>query len=249
MKTDAACPVCGAAGRAPLFEKGGHAYLRCTGCGFIMSEARAAAGALAAAYDAAYTGTYIAKSAAKLARCRRAVRRIVRRYVRGGRWLDVGCSAGFLVRAAQDAGFDAFGIDVEPAGIAHAREHLGLTQVECGALDGARFAPASFDVITLYDVIEHVPDLNATVALLARLLRPGGVIEIRTPDAGHWRTPRRLQDWNEVKPGEHLYHFTRATLGRLLERHGLRIVARRLALKPGLKVYVRHANRASPPCP
>ena len=192
-------------------------------------------------YDAAYSAGYTVKAATKLQRARRRVRRLAREYAARGRWLDVGCSAGFVVKAALEVGFDAHGVDIEAAAIDYGRQSLGLSHLACGVLDEQRYPDAHFNIITVYDVIEHVPDLNAFVRELARLLAPGGVIEIGTPDIGHWRVPRRLQDWHELKPSEHLYYFDRATLSQLLARHGLKVVRVRFALKPGLKICAGHA--------
>lgn len=117
-----------------------------------------------------------------------------------GRWLDVGCSAGFVVKAATEVGFEAFGVDIEADGIAYGRDTLGLSRLACGVLEDQHYPAGHFDVISAYDVIEHVPDLNRFVAELARILAPGGVIDIGTPDIGHWRVPRELAQWNELKP-------------------------------------------------
>ena len=108
-------------------------------------------------------------------------------------------------------------------------------------LEEPRFPDRHFQAISVYDVIEHVPDLNAFVCELERILAPGGVIDIGTPDIGHWRVPRDLAAWNEFKPSEHLYYFDRGTLARLLANHGLSIDRIRFALKPGLKVCARHS--------
>ncbi|MCC7413506.1 MAG: methyltransferase domain-containing protein [Gammaproteobacteria bacterium] len=237
-----ACPVCGGSHFTRLFEKHGEPFVRCRDCALVLINPRPVATDVLNSYDAAYTGHYLRKAAKKRTRCRRAVRRIQRHYVTSGRWLDVGCSAGFVVEAAAQAGFDAFGVDVEAAAIDHARRVLGLRQVACGTLQAQAYPAQYFDVISLYDVLEHVPDLHPFLAEVERLLAPAGVIEIRTPDVGHWRVPRRLERWPEIKPSEHLYYFDRRTLARLLAGHGLVVVSRRLAFKPGLKIYVRRAG-------
>ncbi|MEQ8660163.1 MAG: class I SAM-dependent methyltransferase, partial [Gammaproteobacteria bacterium] len=235
------CPVCDGTRFTHLFDKGGEPFVRCAGCGLVLINPRPSFAAIRAGYDAAYSAGYTRKADKKLARARRRVARVRRRQGVPGRWLDVGCSAGFVVRAAADAGYDAHGVDIEHDGIAWGRQQLGLANLREGLLDEQGYAAASFDVISLYDVIEHVPDLNAFVAELARLLAPGGVIDLGTPDLGHWRVPRPLARWGELKPSEHLYYFNRTTLARLLARHGLVIEHVRLALKPGLKAMVRHA--------
>ncbi len=233
------CPVCDGTDFTPLFERQGEPFVRCRGCGLVLINPRPVFGVVAGTYDAAYSGGYIRKADKKRARCARWVARIRRRFVPRGRWLDVGCSAGFVVEAAAAAGFDAWGVELEAAAVAFARDELKLATVACGTLEAQRYPAAHFDVLSMYDVIEHVPDLNATVAEVKRLLAPGGVIEIRTPDVGHFTTPRRLETWREIKPSEHLYYFDRHTLPRLFARHGLVLRERRPMLKSALDhVYV-----------
>lgn len=234
------CPVCTEHCFTHLFDKGGEPFVRCRGCGLTLINPRPPFSTVRATYDAAYSAGYTVKAAEKSTRAARRVRRLAREFGGHGRWLDVGCSAGFVVKAAADAGFEAHGVDIEPAAVDYGRRQLGLTDLACGLLDEQRYPDGHFNIITAYDVIEHVPDLNPFVHELARLLTPGGMIEIGTPDIGHWRVPRALECWHEFKPSEHLYYFNRATLSRLLARHGLKVLRVRWTLKPGLKMVVAH---------
>ncbi len=237
------CPVCGGDRFTTLFEKAGEPFSRCDGCRLVLINPRPRWEAILAGYDAGYSHTYTAKAEAKLARARRRVARVVRRrrVATGGHWLDVGCSAGFILAAASEAGFAVTGTDVEPAALAFARERFGLDDLHEGVLEALALPAASFDVITLFDVIEHVRDPGALLTEIRRLLRPDGLVEIRTPDVAHWRVPRRLTQWPEIKPSEHLYYFSRATLGRLLHAHGLAVRHRRPSLKPALDIFAGHA--------
>jgi SAM-dependent methyltransferase len=235
------CPICGGREFQALFEKAGEHFVRCAGCALTLINPRRRSDVLRARYDAAYSAGYTRKADKKLRRSRHRVRRLTREYRLHGRWLDVGCSAGFIVKAAEEAGFEAFGVDVEEGGIAYGREQLGLHGLACGLLEDQRYPAASFDAISAYDVIEHVPDLNRFVAELKRILAPCGVLDLGTPDIGHWRVPRRLETWAEFKPSEHLYYFNYGTLSRLLGQHGMKIDRKRFALKPGLKICAIHA--------
>ena len=233
-----ACPICAGTTFRHLFDKADEPFVRCVDCSLTLINPRPPFAIIRDHYDAAYSASYTRKAEAKIIRARKRVARIGRE---SGRWLDVGCSAGFVVKAATEAGFEAFGVDIEADGIAYGRDTLGLSRLACGVLEDQHYPAAQFDVISAYDIIEHVPDLNRFVAELARILAPGGVIDIGTPDIGHWRVPRTLSLWNELKPSEHLYYFNRKTLGRLLAHHGLRIMRKRFALKPSLKVLVARA--------
>lgn len=236
-----ACPICEGAKFTRLFEVKGEPFVRCDGCGLMLINPRPVYEQVMDTYDAGYSRGYAQKLEKKLRRVRRWVAAVKCRYETGGRWLDVGCSIGAVVVAAKEAGYEAYGIDVEPWGLNYAREQLGLRHLDQGLLEEKDYPMAYFDVISLYEVIEHVPDLNGLVAELARILRPGGVLDIRTPDMGHWRVPTPIETWDAIKPSEHLYYFNASTLGRLLARHGLRIVRKRFNLKPGLKVYAQHS--------
>ena len=77
-------------------------------------------------------------------------------------------------------------------------------------------------------------------ASIARTLSKNGVIEILTPDIGHWRVPEPLIEWDAISPSKHLYYFNKKTLSMLLNKHGLKIIKKRFSLKPGLQVFVTH---------
>ena len=235
------CPVCAGHNFAPLFEQRGESFVRCTGCTLVLINPRPVFAAVAATYDQRYSQNYINKADKKLARSRRWVQRIARRFTPSGRWLDVGCSAGFVVAAAEEAGFEAFGVELESAAVEYGQRELGLVNLNHGTLEAQGYPARQFDVISLYDVIEHVPDLEATLRELARIIKPEGVIEIRTPDVGHWRTPKDLARWKEIKPSEHLYYFSRVTLERLFTRHGFTLADRRWMTKTALDCVFRRA--------
>ena len=236
-----ACPVCGANSFTFLFKKQNETFVRCESCTLVMINPRPIFKDVLNTYNHQYSGSYAIKGEKKLRRCRRWVNRVKSKYIDHGRWLDVGCSVGFVVKAAIEAGYEGYGTDVEDWGIKYGRDTLQLPNLRQGILEEQKFPDHFFQIISLYDVIEHVPDINSLVKELKRILAVNGVIDIITPDIGHWRTPRDLSSWNEIKPSEHLYYFDKNTLSLLLEKHGLKIVSRRFHTKPSLRVYVKHA--------
>ena len=145
-----------------------------------------------------------------------------------------------MKNAAKEAGYEPYGVDLDKSGLTHAREQFGIEHLYEGPLETHRFDDGHFDVISLYDVIEHVLDLHSLVGELKRILSPSGTLEIWTPDLRHWRRTRPLHQWKAVMPYKHLYYFDRHTLKKLLEAHDLKIVKRPFAWKPGLRVYVQH---------
>jgi 2-polyprenyl-3-methyl-5-hydroxy-6-metoxy-1,4-benzoquinol methylase len=138
------------------------------------------------------------------------------------RYLDVGCSTGFVVEAARDAGWDASGIDLNPSAIDFGRARgLDLRSV---ALEDAGVAPESLDAISLFDVLEHLTDPVAVLASCARLLRRGGIVFLYVPN--YDSASRLLMGKNAhfIWPTHHLNYYTPITIGDLMTRQGLETV-------------------------
>ncbi len=135
------------------------------------------------------------------------------------RYLDVGCSTGFVVEAARDKGWDAIGIDLNPSAIEYGRTRgLDLRTV---ALEDAGFAPASFDAVSLFDVLEHLLDPRRTLRACADLLAPGGILFLYVPNFDS--ASRLLMGANAhfIWPTHHLNYYTPTTIRDLMLRHGL----------------------------
>jgi len=225
------------------FRDGAVELRRCGACSLVfqhpLPEPETVADLYTDAYENASAG-YFAKPESKLARARRRMRQLSR-YVKGGRFLDVGCNGGFMVEAARERGFAAAGLDLDPVSIAYARKHFPDNDFRVGPVE--EFAPDEpFDAVYCSEVIEHVPAVDAFVAAIARLMHPGAVLYLTTPDFDHWRRPRDLEAWDAFCPPSHCLYFNRRSLESLLARHGLRVIRRRFAWKPGIKVFARKSG-------
>ena len=137
------------------------------------------------------------------------------------RYLDVGCSTGFVVEAARQVGWDALGIDLNPSAIEFGKERgLDLRAV---TLDGAGFDLETFDAVSLFDVVEHLLEPSTVVASAVKLLRPGGILFIYVPN---YDSASRLllgADAHFIWPTHHLNYYTPETASDLLSRHGLEV--------------------------
>ena len=138
--------------------------------------------------------------------------------------LDVGCALGFFMSAARERGWNVQGVDISAHAAGYARETLGL-DARCGMLEEAGFEPRSFDVLTLWDVIEHVHDPVATLSACAGLLKDGGLLVLSTPDIGSRVAKVTGPRWMGFKLAEeHLYYFSRRTMALALEKAGFEIL-------------------------
>lgn len=148
---------------------------------------------------------------------------------RGGRLLDVGCGTGGFVAAARGRGYDAHGIDFSAKAIEAGARAFGIDTI--GQMTPsearARFGDNSFDVVTAFEVLEHMDDVGAFVRDLMALLGPGGRLIMSVPNRE--RRPRLLNE-GDLPP----HHFTRwneTSMRALLERHGL-VSARSVVCPP-----------------
>jgi 2-polyprenyl-3-methyl-5-hydroxy-6-metoxy-1,4-benzoquinol methylase len=139
---------------------------------------------------------------------------------KSGRALDVGCAAGFCMAGLRELGFETHGLEVSETIGSHAREYFGFDTVYIGTLESSPYPDAHFDLITMWDVVEHVPDPVALLVKARQLLKPGGLLVIETQDIDS-RFARTLGPrWHHYKHEEHIYHFTPSTVRTLLGRAG-----------------------------
>ena len=140
------------------------------------------------------------------------------------RLLDVGCSSGSFLGSAVKLGFQAEG--VEPAPKACATAQASGLKVFNGLLDEAKFAAASFDAISLLEVIEHLKEPLPVLQESARLLRPGGVMLVGTGNAASWTARAFGSHWDYLrieKHGGHVSFFNPGSLAKLAEQAGLEV--------------------------
>ena len=139
----------------------------------------------------------------------------------GGRLLDVGCGDGAFVAHMAALGWRAEGVDPDAAAIAGARAAgLKVTEGTLSAVDDADHAGA-YDAITMSHVMEHVHDPAEELERVARLLRPGGLLWIATPNLESLGHRRFRKAWLGLDPPRHLVLFTHNSLERLLRSAGL----------------------------
>ncbi len=141
-----------------------------------------------------------------------------------GRLLDIGCGTGFRLSVASARGWDAQGIEPSTFASEVAREHYGQRCVT-GSFFDLPFEEQSFHAVVLHAVIEHVTDPNLLLVEASRMLRPGGVLAIQTPNYGSRRVKLRGGGWNEIRPPEHIVMHSETSLRSLAERHGLTMLA------------------------
>jgi 2-polyprenyl-3-methyl-5-hydroxy-6-metoxy-1,4-benzoquinol methylase len=171
--------------------------------------------------------------------------RHLQRFTTGGRLLEIGCASGEFLWLAAHAGFDVEGLEPEPFTSAQAREVHGL-KVITGTLAEASYPSDYFDVVVLIHVLEHLDSPRQTVTEINRILKPGGVVAIETPNIDTIWFRLLGARWRQFIP-DHYYFFTPQTLRRLLEETGFRVLEVKNVGKPmSARLFVDRIGRFNP---
>lgn len=231
------CNLCGADDTVPVAEVDGFHIVRCRRCGLMYVNPRYREDRLQEIYTEEYYDhdgivngleffgydDYLAdEENIKITFAKRL--RTIERYVGGGRLLDIGCATGFFLALARNRGWEVVGTEVSQFGARYAREKLGL-DVRLGTLRKVGFPDEAFDVVTMWDVLEHVVDPLGELQEVRRILRPDGLVSIITPDAGSLVARCLGKRWEEFRRvREHVHFFSRPTITQILQRSGFAVV-------------------------
>ncbi len=141
-----------------------------------------------------------------------------------GKYLDVGCATGHYVELFQELGWKSQGIDISEYSTEYGRTERGL-DIITGDVVTAGLPKGRYDLITLLNVIEHVPDPTAMVKELERILHKNGTLAISTPNAGYMVAKMSKENWWGWNDEGHIFLFSLATLEKLLDKAGLELYA------------------------
>lgn len=214
------CEICGETGAMrPFYPR--YEIVQCPVCELVFY-----AGDAEASYDEAYFKgaeytDYVADKAIAQRNFQRRIAELKQRQPGGGKLLEVGSAYGFFLELASRH-WEVKGIDVAPDGVRYARETLGLEVLEADFLT-LPDEPEAYDLICMWDTIEHLPHPARFVEKAARWLKPGGSLVVTTGDVASLVSRARGDRWRMVHPPTHLYYFSPRTLGQAMTRAGLAV--------------------------
>lgn len=235
VRTESAgCPICADAGAAKFFaSENNYRIVRCTSCGLLYVNPRPEAEFTHNLFDKDY---FDAKTAEKnlsqrkntLARYARIIQDI---YPQGGRLLDIGAATGSFLNCFQaKRNWNAEGVEPSTAAVKYAREKFGLA-IHHGTLEGCAFPNEAFDVATMLDSLQYVPDPNAHIAAVRRILKPGGmfILDIAGLNLYLFRNTGIVSRMlfgvrSQLSAGTRLYYYSGKTLRQLMENNGFALV-------------------------
>jgi 2-polyprenyl-3-methyl-5-hydroxy-6-metoxy-1,4-benzoquinol methylase len=262
----AACPICAQApeeshASGPDFEYDTTpgvewSYLRCSRCDVIMISPCPDEAALGTLYPPNYYAYDFSTKKSLGFRVKELLdRRSVRAYLDvalpGRPILDVGCGDGRLLRMFASQGMEPaqlHGMELDPRAVERARAQ-GLN-VKLGRFEDLDYAPRSFGLVVMQQVIEHVIDPRDVLARVHEVLAPGGAVVLETPNTASWDHglfSRRY--WGGYHIPRHLFLFNPKSLSRLLDETGFRVERVRHLASPSFWIQSVHhllADRGAP---
>jgi len=241
------CEICGGGDFVPRFEKDGHRYVRCRGCGLERIDPPPSDAELAQIYGREYYDAWglhdADNQAAALKRATfRGVIAAAGALAPGAKVLDCGAATGFLMQVAAEMGYEPYGIELSSFGARAIADRFGADRVFEGHVEQARFpqlAAQPFAALFMCDYLEHVRDPAAVLRSAAALLQPGAPLVISTPRVGSFTHRAMGAGWTHYKT-EHLYYFAADNLRSLLAQTGFDQVQHGPAWKTLTLDYVRH---------
>ncbi|MDD5431753.1 MAG: class I SAM-dependent methyltransferase, partial [Candidatus Omnitrophica bacterium] len=198
--------------------------VKCQNCGFIYRDAKIDPGY----YVKFETYKEFLEDSAKLAFRKRNISHrfdfIEKVTTKKGKFLDIGTNEGFVLLEAKKRGFEAVGCEPNIYAAEYAKS-LGFTVFDEyfeGCFENLKVI-APFEFISLFHVLEHVPDPNATLQMIKTILSKDGYLIIEVPDITS--PSAKIYKWEELRIGkEHLSYFNKHSLGQLLENNGFKVV-------------------------
>jgi ubiquinone/menaquinone biosynthesis C-methylase UbiE len=199
--------------------------LRCQTCGFGFSQLRPSEDRLGELYRELDIEAYEAENHGRFITARRNLS-ILHQFRRPpGRLLDVGCASGRFLREAFVSGWEITGIEPSDSLFRIAKASLtGQATLFQSTLQEAELPERSYDAITMWDVVEHVPDPISFLRIASRLLQPMGFLILNVPNLDSWQARVLRRRWPLILP-EHLNYFNKSSLRRAAEAVGLRLVS------------------------
>lgn len=217
------CNICGSSNEKLIAVQNGYRVVKCNCCGFVYVNPRPDNETLKRLYlkylpekilDPLLWDAYMKDVFEKAANT------LLQRFPTGGKVLDIGCGYGFFLKRMKAAGWQTYGMDVSETAVSYAEKHGISTML--GTLDNVKYDDNYFDAVTLFYVLEHLPDPLKGIKEVKRILKPNGLLLLRLP---HTTPIVRILNILGIKnnlydPPFHLNDFSPWTVKTLLKKGG-----------------------------
>jgi SAM-dependent methyltransferase len=216
------CPLCGSKVLKPRWSIGGYTIVRCGGCSLVFVRNIFRREELAAYYAAGGDQVYSDDNSELLNYYYSILRDRINTLVpTPGKIFDVGCSGGWFLEAMK--GWECYGCEIAPADAEKARRKFG-DRIFPGTLETYPAVDGFFDVITLQDVFDHLPEPLPALAKCRRMLKEGGLLVIKVHNISCLYAKLTGAGFYAILPPSHLFYYDRRTLALAAEQSGFDVV-------------------------
>jgi 2-polyprenyl-3-methyl-5-hydroxy-6-metoxy-1,4-benzoquinol methylase len=235
------CKICGSSNLRPMCTKERAHYHICRDCALIFQYPPPDGSAMQAYADEQYASglyrDYVEARPMKLMHFRRRLESL-QPLLQTGRLLDIGCSCGYFMEVAAERGYDVHGVEFSSTAISAAADTVRPRILQGMLEDMPHNQKGTFDVVSAFDLIEHIDQPTPFLRSVAEFLRPGGKVVICTPDSEHFLRYVMGSRWPMLQPMQHLSIFSRRSLRTALEQSGFTDVRMGTAYKTLSAAYL-----------
>jgi SAM-dependent methyltransferase len=240
------CPVCGHAGASEWLrgpdrfhgrqEK--YTLVRCPACSLVWLSHAPKPAEMHLHYTDAYHKLISASGENSPVRWKDR-KAALTQWKQSGALLDMGCSSGSFLESLKSEPWKLYGIEMSAEG-AETAEAMSGAEVYVGNILDAPFPRESFDVITCFDVLEHLYEPRMVMARVGEWLKPGGIFYVLVPNVDSAEARLFGSYWHGLELPRHLFHYSPASLKFLAESVGLREVSLETRRNPAVGTSLRY---------
>ena len=229
MEVKIICPVCDSKNCQGKYEKWGYKIFRCFSCTHVFVDAKITEKRVGKLYKKTYFkrgGKYHKKQSGEnmsldtqTPNYKNRIK-LLQRFKDKGKLLDVGCAEGFFLKTAEKI-YDVEGIEISKYASVYAKKNLKLNVKEATLQDFK--TNTRYDIITLWDVIEHLPNPIQQLRIINGLIKKEGVLVLSTGDISSLSAKISGRKWHLMTPPQHLQFFSKKSLINAIERSGFSV--------------------------
>ena len=213
------CNICGISDTTLLWKKDSFHYVQCNQCGLVYINPHLKMEEVQTLYKTGFQSKVDKKKAESTSTKYNQLLNSFDKYKNNNRILDIGCFNGAFLNAAKKLSWTVYGTEISADAVELAKINTNGGDIRVGELEDISFPADYFDVITMRDVIEHLPDPNKTLKEIHRILRTNGLLYFDTPNFNSLERFVRQKKLHTIFPW-HFYYFTSHTISRILMETG-----------------------------
>ena len=244
---ESSCRLCESTSKRLLFKKKGYSTVQCTNCAFVYLSVTPDKAFLDNLYSQSYFkgeddsgyGDYLLEKEQVEKTASKRLNQINSFTQNGKTLLEIGAAYGFFLNVAKEL-YTVTGVELSTHASQYASDCLGLNVIN-GTIHESNFESSQFDLVTMWDVIEHLADPMLVMKEVNRIMSSSGLLTLTTPDAGSVLAKLQGKSWRLYDPPYHLCYFSHKTIRCLLEASGFTVARIKYSWETHTLRYIFHA--------